>query len=100
MVADESLFLAGIKPWKEGKALKSIEVEKLIVAINGLIAEAIKYRGTTFRNYVDAEGKKGNFTNFLKVYGREGQACFNCGAKILKIKLVGRGTHYCANCQK
>ncbi len=98
--ADESLFLAGIKPWKEGKALKSIEVEKLIVAINELIAEAIKYRGTTFRNYVDAEGKKGNFTTFLKVYGREGQACFNCGAKILKIKLVGRGTHYCANCQK
>lgn len=98
--ADETLFIAGIKPWKVAGTLKKPEIERLVLAIKAVISKAIKYRGTTFRNYVDAEGKKGNFISFLKVYGRQGQPCYKCKANILKIKLAGRGTHYCAHCQK
>lgn len=98
--ADEALFMAGIVPWKEGGALKKREIDKLLVAIKEVIARAIKHRGTTFRNYVDGEGKKGNFTNLLQVYGRQGEACLVCASEILKLKLAGRGTHYCPKCQK
>ncbi|MDD2354089.1 MAG: bifunctional DNA-formamidopyrimidine glycosylase/DNA-(apurinic or apyrimidinic site) lyase [Patescibacteria group bacterium] len=97
---DESLFLAGIKPQRVGKSLKTKEIEKLIKSINKVIAKAIDNRGTTFNNYVDSQGKKGNFTRLLKVYGRQGAICLRCGKVIEKCRLAGRGTHYCPNCQK
>lgn len=98
--ADEALFRAGIMPAKNGGTLAKVEIERLLVAIKEVIVKAIKYRGTTFNNYVDGEGKQGNYSAFLQVYGRKGQNCFKCQRKILKIKLAGRGTHYCAYCQK
>ncbi|MCD6083644.1 hypothetical protein J7J59_06015 [Candidatus Aerophobetes bacterium] len=51
-------------------------------------------------NYVDLEGKKGSYEQHLNVYGREGQSCPRCGAKIRRITLAGRGTYFCPNCQK
>jgi formamidopyrimidine-DNA glycosylase len=97
---DEALFAAKIRPLREANKLKSGEVDKLTKEINKLIKKAIAYRGTTFNNYVDSRGRKGNFSQFLKVYGRRGENCLVCGHKIIRIKLAGRGTHYCPNCQK
>lgn len=99
--ADESLFLAKIKPNRQAGSLLNKEIEELFKAISFIIKKAIKYRGTTFSNYVDTSGRKGNFTKLLKVYGREGEKCRRClSDTIKKIKVAGRGTRYCQKCQK
>ncbi len=98
--ADESLFIAGIKPDRSASSLKSAEIEKLQAAMADIIKRAIKARGTTFRNFVDGQGRKGNFVAQLQVYQRQGQACPQCGRNLQKMKVAGRGTHYCQYCQK
>ncbi|HZJ41151.1 MAG TPA: bifunctional DNA-formamidopyrimidine glycosylase/DNA-(apurinic or apyrimidinic site) lyase [Candidatus Saccharimonadales bacterium] len=97
---DESLFMAGIKPMRIAASLKSAEIKKLYQEINKVIKKAIINRGTTFNNYVDSAGKKGNFSRLLKVYGRGKSPCLKCGRPLIKTKLAGRGTHYCDYCQK
>ena len=97
---DEALFLAGILPNRTAKSLKAQELSALVKAIKNVTSLALKNRGTTFSDYLDSKGRKGNFSKFLKVYGRQGETCFNCRRKIMKIKLGGRGTHYCSKCQK
>ena len=98
--ADESLFAAKIRPDRPAESLKKREVLALHQAIVTIINKAIKARGTTFRNYVDAQGKKGSFINYLQVYQRQGQACLVCSKLIIRTKVAGRGTHYCPHCQK
>ena len=97
---DESLWAARIDPERPAGSLTGSEIKKLHRVINQVIRRAIKYRGTTFNNYVDSRGQKGNFFRFLKVYGRKGEKCPNCGRPIKKKKVAGRGTHYCPACQK
>lgn len=97
---DESLWAARIRPMRLAGSLRANEIKKLWEAINRIIGLAIKHRGTTFNNYVDSRGERGSFSRFLKVYGRRGEKCPNCHQPILKIKIAGRGTHYCPSCQK
>lgn len=98
---DEALFKAHISPKRKVDSLKEKEIKNLHQAIKEILKLALKYQGTTFSNYTDAHGQKGNFVPLLKVYGRQGQKCRRCKNKeIKKIKLAGRGTHYCPNCQK
>lgn len=98
--ADEILFDAKIKPTRKIGSITKVEKGKLYFSIGKILKKAIEKRGTTFSNYVDGKGNKGNFTNYLKVYQREGEKCYGCGKKIKRIKIAGRGTHYCANCQR
>ncbi|MBQ0066925.1 MAG: bifunctional DNA-formamidopyrimidine glycosylase/DNA-(apurinic or apyrimidinic site) lyase [Phascolarctobacterium sp.] len=98
--ADEALAEAGIAPLRLACDVTRKELAVLIKAINKVIAQGIKNHGTTFRDYKDGEGKKGNNQNFLAVYGRGGQPCKKCGAILNKIKVGGRGTVYCPKCQK
>jgi len=97
---DESLFAAKISPLRLAGQIKSSEAKKLFQSINQIIKQAIESCGTTFNNYVDAKGRKGRFALKLKVYGRKGLPCFYCHKPLVRIKLTGRGTHYCSNCQK
>ena len=76
------------------------EVEKLIGGIDRVIADGICDGGTTFRDYRNGEGGKGEHQNHLFVYGRSGLPCAVCGNMIEKCTVGGRGTHYCASCQK
>ena len=99
--ADEACFLSGIRPDRKASSLKNLELEKLHQSCESVIRKAIDERGTTFNNYLDSEGKRGNFLNFLKVYGRGGEKCLQCKKDVIqKIKVAGRGTAYCPNCQK
>ena len=98
---DESCHIAQIKPTRKASSLKKIERERLFKATRDILKKAIKYRGTSVNTYVDGFGRKGTFTQFLKVYGRAGQICASCGhAEIKKIKYAGRGTNFCPKCQK
>ena len=98
--ADESCFQAGIYQLKKTNSLKDNEIKNLFQAINVVIKNAIKYRGSSVKDYVDAGGKRGDYVRFLKVYGRAGEKCLKCHSIIKKTKLGGRGTSYCPVCQK
>jgi formamidopyrimidine-DNA glycosylase len=99
--ADEILFEAGIRPNRLSGSLKDKEIKKVYQAIRVVLKKAVKYRGTTFNNYVDANGHKGNFIKFLKVYQREEEKCLRCKqGTIVKAKIAGRGTRFCPQCQK
>lgn len=97
---DESLFAAKIRPDRSAGSLSELEIKNLHQAIQKIIKKAIQLRGTTFSNYLDSRGQKGNFSTKLQVYGRGGKNCLVCGKKISKIKLFGRGSHFCEHCQK
>ena len=97
---DEACFRSRILPERKVGSLSDKEAELLFRNIREIIAEAVEMGGTTFRNYRDALGGKGNFTDKLQVYGLEKTPCQICGTPIEKIKLAGRGTHFCPKCQK
>jgi formamidopyrimidine-DNA glycosylase len=80
--------------------LNAEEVRALCEAVNAVIAQGIKNRGTTFRDYKDGEGKSGENQKYLLVYGRGGKPCKKCGEALATAKVGGRGTVYCQHCQK
>jgi formamidopyrimidine-DNA glycosylase len=98
--ADESLFRAGIRPTRQAGRLTRVELAKLREALQAVLKRAIKLGGSSVSDYVDAEGMQGYFQIEHKVYGRGGEACKVCGAAIKKIVVGGRGTHFCAKCQR
>ncbi|OGF25125.1 DNA-formamidopyrimidine glycosylase [Candidatus Falkowbacteria bacterium RIFOXYB2_FULL_47_14] len=97
--ADETLFIAGVDPARAADTLTDKETAKIVKAAKAVLRAGIKYRGTTFNSYVDADGHKGDFVRRLKVYGRAGEKCRRCGGAIRKKKVAGRGTSYCPVCQ-
>lgn len=97
--ADESLFAAGIHPNRSGGSLSRQEIKKLHRSIRKVLRQGIELRGTTFRDYRDAFNENGDFQDYLKVYGRHNQPCLQCGTPIQRIRLAGRSTHFCVNCQ-
>lgn len=98
--ADEILYDAGIHPERKADSLDVKEIECLRDAIITIMTRAVEKGGTTIRTYSNAFGIQGNYQSFLKVYGKENEACPKCHHKITKIKVAQRGTHYCPQCQK
>ena len=97
---DEILFLSGIHPLAQASRLSAPRVAKMHQAMVEILTLAIEHRGSSISDYVDADGNRGDFQVLHRVYGRDGEACVNCGATIKKAVVGGRGTHYCPACQK
>lgn len=97
--ADESLWLAKIHPAKIGARLKPDELETLRIGLRKILLKAIELRGSSISDFVDAGGIPGDYQQHHKVYGREGRKCFRCGAKIKRIIVAGRSSHFCPHCQ-
>jgi len=98
--ADESLWGAKIHPLTTVNKISANKIKLLHKEIQFVLRLAIEKGGSTDKNYVDAEGKKGSYMNFARVFRREGQLCPRCGTEILKIRAAGRGTHLCPKCQR
>jgi len=98
--ADEGLFAARIHPATRVGDVSTIKLKRLFTALREIMLMSIELGGSSARNYVDAEGKKGNYLNFAKVYGRKGKNCAGCSGKVTKIRVASRGTHICTSCQK
>jgi formamidopyrimidine-DNA glycosylase len=98
--ADESLWAAKIHPLTPVKHISRTKLLGLHSDLRDILNLAIKKGGSTDRNYVNAEGKKGSYIDFAQVFRREGQPCPRCGTEIIKIRAAGRGTHLCPKCQK
>ena len=96
---NELLFRAQISPFKNSKKLKEENIKKLFFQMKDLLKEAIVFRGSSIKNYVDAEGKKGEFQNKFLVYGKKNANCPRCGENLRYQKISQRGTFYCPNCQ-
>jgi formamidopyrimidine-DNA glycosylase len=97
---DESLFAAGIHPLTPANRLTAEQVARLNRAIKSILRRAIRHRGSTFRDYRDAEGKAGGFQLLHRVYDRKAKPCRVCRTPIERIVLGGRSTHFCPNCQR
>ena len=93
--ADESLWGAKIHPATLVGDLPYSKFKLLYSEIREVMKLSIKKGGSTNRNYVNAEGKKGSYMDFASVFRREGLPCPRCGTLIIKIKVAGRGTHIC-----
>ena len=98
--ADEVLFRAQLHPQRQSHTLTPREASRLYHAIREVLREAIANRGTSIRDYVDGEGREGNYQNLLRVHAREGNPCVKCGKPIIRVRLGGRSTYYCPHCQK
>ena len=97
---DEILFMSGISPNRRACDITLDECQKIIDNTIVVLDKAVKLGGTTIKSFTSSEGVHGLFQNELLIHGKVGEDCCNCGNKIIKIKLNGRGTYYCTNCQK
>lgn len=97
--ADESLFLGKIHPQKAANSLNSEQVKALHQGIVRSLSDGIAKGGTTFSSFQNVAGLKGNYIDTAWVFRRTGQPCNFCGTLISRIKLGGRSTHFCAQCQ-
>ena len=97
--ADEACFRAGIHPARRVTSLRQEERKRLAQAIQDVLQASLDQRGTSANNYVDTNGERGGFLALLQVYQRAGKPCVRCETPIQKMRLAGRGTHFCAQCQ-
>lgn len=99
--SDEVLFAAGLRWDRMSDSLSSQEVRRLYRAMREVVQDAIRFRGTTLDDeaYVDLFGKPGEFQAELKVYGRGGQPCRRCRTPIDAVKVGGRTSYFCPQCQ-
>jgi formamidopyrimidine-DNA glycosylase len=98
--ADESCFCAKIKPTRVVKRLRDKEIQDLFKCVPKILKFAVLKKGTSADTYVQLSGKPGGMIPYLKVYRRKGKKCKRCQGVVEKIKLNGRGTHFCSQCQK
>lgn len=98
--ADESLWGAKIHPQRLVNSIPPKEFERLYTELRAVMNLAIEKGGSTDKNYVNAEGKRGSYLSFARVFRREGKPCPRCGTIIIKFKAAGRGTHICPHCQE
>ncbi len=97
--ANEICFCAQVNPQITLNKLQEHELKSIYECIKKVLSLAVKHKGTSSRDYVDAFGRKGNMNNYLKVYARENKKCPRCNANIKRIIQQQRSTFYCPNCQ-
>mgnify|MGYP005847095955 CR=1 FL=1 len=96
---DEALFNSQLHPSRPTGSLDSSDTEKLFLSIKHVLQTGIDHHGASKTSYVTLSGQKGTFLANVKVYQRQNQPCLLCQTPIQKIKLQGRGTHFCPQCQ-
>lgn len=98
--ADESLWGARIHPATLVKNVSKDKFSRLFTELQYVLNLSLQKGGSSDKNYVNAEGKRGSYLSFARVFRREGQPCPRCGTTIIKTRVAGRGTHLCPRCQK
>ncbi len=98
--ANEILAMTGIKPTARAHRLTRRQVDAITRAIPALLRDAIRWCGTSFSDYRDADDKSGEFQNHLRVYDRDGEQCRSCPSKVKRVAIGNRSGYYCPTCQK
>jgi formamidopyrimidine-DNA glycosylase len=97
--ADESLFLAGVHPLARPRDLDETSLREVLRRAKQVLRLAIRHGGTTFLDFRNFHGQPGNFRRKLRVYGRAGEPCRDCGAAIERMVIGGRSSCWCPRCQ-
>jgi formamidopyrimidine-DNA glycosylase len=97
--ADESLHRAKLRPDRAAGSLSRKSVRRLHESLRDSLEVAIKNRGSSVDTYRDAWGEFGSQQERLLVYGRAGEPCFTCGRPLSMIRIAGRSTVFCRQCQ-
>lgn len=98
--ASEALFDAGIHPLRGCHRISEARYQRLVESVQTILSAAIRRGGSSIRDFSGADGQPGYFEQELMVYGREGEPCRRCGARIRNITIGQRSTFYCAGCQR
>jgi len=97
---DETLWRARVHPQRLAVRLRSQELLRLHRTMRDVLREAVRLRGSSVSDYVDAEGQRGDYQQRHRVYQREGKRCFRCGAAIRRVVVAGRSSFFCPRCQR
>lgn len=98
--AAETLFAAGVDPRKSGRKLSREECSRIVENARRILTESIECGGTTIADFRHVDGSEGKFVLNLQIYGKAGECCPRCGSLIESIRLGGRASCYCPECQK
>jgi formamidopyrimidine-DNA glycosylase len=98
--ADEALFLAGVRPGRRAGRSTRRECDAIAQAIRRVLARSIETGGTSISDYVAPDGSDGAYQSERHVYARKGEACSRCGARVRRVVVGQRGTHFCPGCQR
>jgi len=98
--ADESLYRAGIHPLSIANKVPIKKLKALFKYILEVLQTATENMGSTISDYRDSYGISGKNQKYLRVYQRTNEQCYSCDTSIEKIRVAGRGTHFCPKCQK
>lgn len=97
--ADEALYAARVHPLAQPGRLRLKAAQRLYRSVRRILARAVARQGTSFRDYLDVEGRPGSYAMQLRVYQRTGKQCPRCGATIRRMVIAGRSSHFCPRCQ-
>lgn len=97
---DEALFASAVRPTRRADKVTKKEACAIAEASGAVMKKSITVGGTTFQHFADTGGEKGNYSDYLQVFGKQNTPCPKCQTLIKKIRVAGRGTHYCPKCQK
>ncbi|NJP40065.1 bifunctional DNA-formamidopyrimidine glycosylase/DNA-(apurinic or apyrimidinic site) lyase [Oscillospiraceae bacterium HV4-5-C5C] len=96
---NEALFISRINPLQPAGSLSANQARELCQDIRDLLTRAIACGGSSLRDYMDADGRQGQFQTQHLVYGRAGRACPRCGQTLVSQVIAGRKVTYCPHCQ-
>ena len=96
---DESLWRSRIHPKRLASSMKEPDLRRLYAAVQAILKEAIRLRGSSISDYVDCSGERGEFQLRHRVYDREGKKCVRCEAAIRRVIVAGRSSYFCPHCQ-
>lgn len=97
--ADEALWRARLHPLRAADTLTEAEIKRLHRTVRQVLRQGIANRGSSFSDYVGADGEPGANQERLAVYRRTDQPCYRCGRPISRIVVGQRSTHFCPHCQ-
>jgi formamidopyrimidine-DNA glycosylase len=97
--ADEALYFARLHPLTQAGGISAPDARCLLRAVKRVLERAVALQGTSFRDYIDIEGRPGNFLPQLRVYQRTGKPCRRCRQPIERVIISGRSSHFCPKCQ-
>ena len=99
---NEILFSSGIDPSRKVEKIKDFELNQIIKNTKKILKNSIKLGGSSIKDFSSDDGKKGEFQQSFKVYGRKGEKCSNsdCNSNIIRTTLSNRATFFCKSCQK
>jgi formamidopyrimidine-DNA glycosylase len=97
--AQEALFKAAIRPTRHGDRVTKQEASRLFETLQETLQTAIAHRGSSSHNYRDAQGEEGSAQDLHAVYRKGGTSCPRCGTILKAVRVGGRGSVFCPQCQ-